>query len=106
MESESSANAGSKASRGASDAPPKLPLPDSRSDERDEGRRGVVGRERGRRLPEVERLMLPPAWGVPEDMMADAREATVSRDGDLIDITHADRGLGYARGWRGVPRLV
>jgi hypothetical protein len=34
-------------------------------------------------------------------MMADAQEATVSRDGDLIDITHADRGLGYARGWRG-----
>jgi hypothetical protein len=70
IESESSANAGSKASRGASDAPPKLPLPDSRREEREDGRRGVVGRERGRRLPEVDRLMLlPPGWGVAEEDM-------------------------------------
>lgn len=81
IESESSANAGSRASSGVSDAPPKLPLPESRREDREEGRRGVVGRERGRRLPEVERLvLLPPAWGVAEeDMMSVVRRWCCNR---------------------------
>ena len=45
-----------------------LALPDSRREEREDGRRGVVGRERGRRVVEVERwMLLLPAWGVVED---------------------------------------
>lgn len=44
-----------------------LALPDSRSEDREDGRRGVVGREMGLRLPEVERLMLLPACGVIEE---------------------------------------
>jgi hypothetical protein len=71
IESDNSAKEGSKASRGTSHAPPKLALPDSRREEREEGRRGVVGREMGLRLPDVERLILLPACGVvEEDMMA------------------------------------
>lgn len=77
MESDSSAKAGSKASRGASDAPPKLPFPDSRRDDLDDGRRGVVGRERGRRVPEFERLILLVAGGVVDDMM-DAQDGFIS----------------------------
>jgi hypothetical protein len=61
IESDNSANAGSKASRGASDAPPMLAFPDSRKDDLDEGRKGVVGRERGLRLPEFDRFVLLPA---------------------------------------------
>ncbi|KFY47285.1 hypothetical protein V495_02032 [Pseudogymnoascus sp. VKM F-4514 (FW-929)] len=58
IESDNSANAGSKTSSGASELPPTLDLPDSRKDDFDEGRRGVVGREVGRRVPELDRLML------------------------------------------------
>jgi hypothetical protein len=61
IESDSSANAGSNTSKGAFDAPPMLDLPDSRREEREEGRSGVVGRESGLRLPEVERFTLLPA---------------------------------------------
>jgi len=61
IESDSSAKAGSKDSKGASEAPATLDLPDSRREEREEGRRGVVGRERGLRLPDVERFTLLPA---------------------------------------------
>lgn len=70
MESDSSAKAGSKASSGASDVPFVLFLAESRKDDRDEGRRGVVGREIGPRLPDVERFMLLPACGVVEEDMA------------------------------------
>ncbi len=35
-----------------------LDLPDSLSDERDEGRKGVVGRDVGRRLLEPDRFVL------------------------------------------------
>jgi len=66
IESDSSANSGSKASRGRG---PLLDLPDSRREEREDARRGVVGRESGRRVAELERLMLLPAWGVVEDDM-------------------------------------
>lgn len=58
MESDSSAKAGSKASRGALAYPLVLFLAESRSDEREEGRRGVVGREAGCRVAECERLAL------------------------------------------------
>ena len=40
---------------------PILFLPDSRREEREEGRNGVVGREIGRRDAELERLVLLPA---------------------------------------------
>lgn len=53
-----SANDGSKASRGSSDAPRKLALPDSRREEREEGRRGVVGRDIGLRVPEFDLFAL------------------------------------------------
>ena len=47
-----------------------LALPDSRREEREEGRRGVVGRERGLRELEAERItLLLPAWGVLEAFM-------------------------------------
>lgn len=45
MASDSSAKAGSKALRGNEGPPPVLALADSRKEERDEGRSGVVGRE-------------------------------------------------------------
>lgn len=45
MASDSSAKAGSKALRGNNGPPPVLALADSRKEERDEGRSGVVGRE-------------------------------------------------------------
>jgi hypothetical protein len=61
IESESSAKAGSNASMGASDIPPTLDFPDSRNDDREDGRRGVVGREMGLRFPEVDRLEELPA---------------------------------------------
>lgn len=66
-----SAKDGSKASSGRSDAPRKLALPDSRREDRDEGRRGVVGRERGLRVPEVDLFALLPAsvWGVLEAIL-------------------------------------
>jgi len=69
IESDSSAKAGSNASRAASDVPPTLALLDSLREDREDGRSGVVGRERGLRLPEVDRLMLLPAWGVVEEDM-------------------------------------
>lgn len=58
MESDSSAKAGSKLSSGASDPPFILDFLDSRREERDEGRKGVVGRDVGLRLFELDRLML------------------------------------------------
>ncbi len=68
IESDSSAKAGSKDSSGAFDAPPMLDLPESRRDDREEGRRGVVGREVGRRLLEPGRLMLLSMGVVDADM--------------------------------------
>lgn len=55
MESESSAKAGSKLSRGNAEPPPVLDLPDSRKEEREAGRKGVVGRETGLRLADTAR---------------------------------------------------
>lgn len=52
---------------GVSEKPPTLALPDSRSDDREDGRKGVVGRERGRRVVELERLVLLSAGGVVEE---------------------------------------
>jgi hypothetical protein len=72
MESDSSANAGSNASSGASDAPPMLDFPDSRKEEREEGRNGVVGRDVGLRVLDPERLTLL-SRGVVEDDMVDIR---------------------------------
>lgn len=45
MASDSSAKAGSKALRGKAPSPAEPRLAESRRDEREEGRRGVVGRE-------------------------------------------------------------
>ena len=61
IESDNSAKAGSKASMGASDVPPTLDLPDSRKEDREEGRSGVVGREMGLRFPDVDLLDELPA---------------------------------------------
>lgn len=47
-----------------------LPLPDSRREDREEGRRGVVGREIGLRVADVDRFVLLPAWGVVEEDIA------------------------------------
>lgn len=58
IESDNSAKAGSKASRGASDAPPMLAFPDSRKEDLEDGRKGVVGRDKGLRLPEFDRFVL------------------------------------------------
>ena len=71
IESDNSAKAGSKDSRGASDAPPRLTFPDSRSDDLEDGRKGVVGRDIGLRLrlPDVDRFALLPTCGVVEDDM-------------------------------------
>ena len=67
MESDNSANDGSKASSGrVSDTPPTLAFQDSRREDREDGRKGVVGRERGLRVPELDRFALLPAWGVVE----------------------------------------
>lgn len=63
IESESSANAGSKTSKGTEDAP-VLERADTPREEREEGRRGVVGRDMGPRDPEVGRLALLLARGV------------------------------------------
>lgn len=63
IESESSANSGSRASRGR-EALDGFWDEELRREERDEGRRGVVGREMGRREAECERLVLLAAWGV------------------------------------------
>jgi hypothetical protein len=69
IESDNSANAGSNASRGVSDAPPTLDLPDSRKDDREDGRRGVVGRDVGRRDLEPGRFMPLSRIFVEEDIV-------------------------------------
>jgi hypothetical protein len=69
IESDNSANAGSKDSRGASDAPMRLDLPDSLKDDRDEGRKGVVGRDVGRRHLEPDLLVLLSRGVVEDDMV-------------------------------------
>ncbi len=56
IESASSANAGSKVFRGKCAPPETLSLADSRNEDREDGRSGVVGR--GVRLLEVERFAL------------------------------------------------
>lgn len=48
-----------------------LDLPDSRKDERDDGRRGVVGREFGRRFLEPERFVLLSRGVVEEDIVVE-----------------------------------
>lgn len=59
IESDNSAKAGSRASRGDS-WPTLLNLPESRSEDLDDGRRGVVGRDVGRRLRDPDRLVVSP----------------------------------------------
>jgi len=46
-----------------------LDLPDSRNDDRDDGRKGVVGRDVGRRLLEPDLLALLSRGVVEEDMV-------------------------------------
>ena len=46
---------------GASDVPPTLDLPDSRKEDLEDGRSGVVGREMGLRFPDVDLLDELPA---------------------------------------------
>jgi hypothetical protein len=71
IESESSAKEGSNASRGSSEVPLKEAFPDSRNEERDDGLRGVVGRERGLRFADVDRwLLFPPSGVIEEDITA------------------------------------
>lgn len=70
IESDNSANAGSKVSMGDSDTPPTLDFPDSRNEDRDDGRRGVVGRDVWARVREVERFVLPSIGVVENDMMS------------------------------------
>jgi hypothetical protein len=70
IESDNSPKDGSNASRGTSVTPPTLALPDSRREEREEGRRGVVGRDTGRREFEAERVILLLACGVVVEDMA------------------------------------
>ena len=48
-----------------------LDLPDSRNDDRDEGRKGVVGRDVGRRLLEPDLLVLLSRGVVEDDMVLD-----------------------------------
>lgn len=71
IESDNSPNEGSNSSSGTSLTPATLALADSRKDEREDARKGVVGREIGRRELEVERVMLllPVACGVVEEDM-------------------------------------
>lgn len=60
--SESSAKAGSNAFRGNGASPIALSRADSRSDERDDGRSGVVGRDV--RLRDVDRCLADDSCGV------------------------------------------
>lgn len=69
IESDNSAKAGSNDSRGACDAPIALDLPDSLNDDRDKGRRGVVGRDVGRRVLEPDLLVLLSRGVVEDDMI-------------------------------------
>lgn len=64
IESVNSAKAGSSESSGVS---PKLDFPDSRKEEREDGRNGVVGRLFGLRVRDPDRFMLL-SRGVVEDM--------------------------------------
>ena len=50
-----------------------LVFPDSRNEDLEEGRKGVVGRESGLRLPEPDRLVLLPACGVVEEDILDCQ---------------------------------
>jgi hypothetical protein len=69
IESDSSAKAGSKISKGASEMPPMLDLPDSRKEDLEDGRRGVVGRDVGRRVFEPDRLTLSSSGLFEDDIM-------------------------------------
>jgi hypothetical protein len=74
IESPSSANSGSYASSGVSSELDEAWrgldfLEDSRSEEREEGRKGVVGRERGRRVLEEGRWCVLPAEGMGVDIL-------------------------------------
>lgn len=73
MASESSANAGWNAFRGNEPSASRAPRAESRNDEREEGRRGVVGRVR-----ELERLCSLDS-GVSVDMMVANRERCCCR---------------------------
>jgi len=61
MASDSSANAGSNALRGNCASPETLPLADSRKEDREEGRSGVVGRDVRVREVDLARLPSSPA---------------------------------------------
>ena len=92
MASENSANAGSKVASGNGASPVVLSRADSRNEERDEGRRGVVGREL--RVREVERARLPLGARFGLGMVGGSGKVPVcqGRSGDLFGLVGCDRG--------------
>jgi hypothetical protein len=63
-----------------------LAFPDSRKEDLEDGRRGVVGRERGLRLPEPDRFVLLPAWGVVEEDILESQCAGSCRKNVLVGL--------------------
>lgn len=116
IESDSSAKDGSNDSRGAWDGPPMLDLPDSRKDEREDGRNGVVGRDVGLRLLEPDRLVLL-SRGVSEADIVLAKNHPQLREGQyvlcifcvedaVLTFSMRDAILRYKVNTWGIPRAL